>query len=130
VIAVDTNVVVRLLANDDPPQVKRAAALFARERVFVAKSVLLETEWVLRFTYGLSTAAIARSFRALTGLATVTVEDDGGVTQALDWFEAGLDFADALHLSSSCSEADGFATFDRQLLRDGARVTRRKVTSP
>ena len=44
-IAVDTNVLVRLLTGDDPAQAARAAALFAQEHVFIPKSVLLETAW-------------------------------------------------------------------------------------
>lgn len=51
-VAVDTNVVVRLLTNDHAAQAKRAVALFRANPIFVAKSVLLETEWVLRYSYG------------------------------------------------------------------------------
>jgi predicted nucleic-acid-binding protein len=54
VIAVDTNVIVRLVANDDPAQSPRAARLFAREDVYVPKTVVLETEWVLRVAYELT----------------------------------------------------------------------------
>jgi predicted nucleic-acid-binding protein len=43
-VAVDTNVVVRLLVNDDAAQAGRARALFEREQVFVSPTVLLETE--------------------------------------------------------------------------------------
>ena len=49
-LAVDTNLVVRLLTNDEPAQAKRAAAAFAANEIYIAKSVLLETEWVLRFS--------------------------------------------------------------------------------
>lgn len=128
-IAVDTNVVVRLLANDDPAQVKRAAALFESGRVLLSKTVLLETEWVLRYSYGRSTKALAHSLRALIDLSNVTVEDLEDVRQALDWFEEGLDFADALHLATGRA-ADSFATFDRKLIAAARRATKLKVAAP
>ena len=46
-IAVDTNLVVRLLANDDRHQVRKASEVFAANEVLLSKTVLLETEWVL-----------------------------------------------------------------------------------
>ena len=49
-IAVDTNVVVRLLAQDDPKQAA-ARTLFAAGPIWIAKTVLLETEWELRTVY-------------------------------------------------------------------------------
>jgi predicted nucleic-acid-binding protein len=53
VLAVDTNLVVRLVTNDDKTQATRAKAVFAANDAFVPKTVLLESEWVLRFTYEL-----------------------------------------------------------------------------
>ena len=44
--AVDTNVVVRLLAQDDPKQTAAARALFSAGSIWIAKTVLLETAWV------------------------------------------------------------------------------------
>ncbi len=46
--AVDTNIVVRLLTGDDARQAAQAAALFRSEDIWLSKSVILETEWVLR----------------------------------------------------------------------------------
>jgi len=40
----------------------------------VPKTVLLETAWVLRYSYGLPSVAIARTFRGLLGLPTVTFD--------------------------------------------------------
>ena len=57
-VAVDTNVLVRLLVADHAAQATRAAAVFRAGRVFIPKSVLLETEWVLRYSYNLGTAAM------------------------------------------------------------------------
>lgn len=46
--AFDTNVLVRLLVNDDLAQAKRAMARLLSDTVCISRSVLLETEWVLR----------------------------------------------------------------------------------
>lgn len=47
-IAFDTNLLVRILVMDHPEQVAIARRLMARETIFVSRTVLLETEWVLR----------------------------------------------------------------------------------
>ena len=52
-LSVDTNVVVRLLTADDPKQFRAAEALFAAGPVWISKTVILETEWVLRDSYRL-----------------------------------------------------------------------------
>ena len=117
-IALDTNVVVRLLADDDPDQSRRAAGLLEDNAVFVPLTVLLETEWVLRSVYALGRDALLRGLRGLLGLPNVTAEATGRVLYALSWYEQGLDFADALHLSSAVETSAGsFATFDVRLRR-------------
>jgi predicted nucleic-acid-binding protein len=116
VIAVDTNVVVRFLARDDPAQSPRAKALMETGSVFVLRTVVLETEWVLRTTYSFDRAAIADGITKLLGLPGVEVEEAAMVARALDWYGNGLDFADALHLASS-GRAQAFATFGRDLQR-------------
>ena len=127
-IALDTNVVVRLLVDDDPAQTRRARALLETCTAFVTPTVLLETEWVLRGAYDVGRAAIARSLRGLLGLRAVVIGDLQAVAQALDWFEAGLDFADALHLALS-AEARQFVTFDARLARRARRITARAVAA-
>lgn len=57
--------------------------------------------------------------RALAGIAHLTLEDRDAVLMALDAFDQGLDFADALHLARS-SRASRFATFDRRLAKRAA----------
>jgi len=47
-VAIDTNIVVRILTNDDPPQVARARRLLQGETAWIGLAVLMETEWVLR----------------------------------------------------------------------------------
>ena len=126
-IAVDTNVVVRFLVEDDVAQTDRAEAILRSGAVLVLKTVLLEAEWVLRSAYRLDRAAIGEGLRQLIGLPGIEVEDGAAVARAFAWFDQGLDFADALHLASS-GRAAAFATFDRALrrrARDAGRAPRR-----
>jgi predicted nucleic-acid-binding protein len=111
VIALDTNVLVRLVTRDDEEQVERARAALEGQQLFVAKTVLLETEWVLRFSYGLPRETIRAAFENVLGLRGLLAEDRSTVLLALAAYERGLDLADALHLASS-APADRFATFD------------------
>jgi len=121
-LAVDTNLVVRLLASDDMLQTRRAAALFASEQIFISKTVLLESEWVLRFSYELPPKVILQALRNIVGLPNVMVEQQREIAEALNGFEQGLDFADALHLASS-RRAGRFATFDKKLIKRAEKLT-------
>jgi predicted nucleic-acid-binding protein len=116
-IALDTNVWVRYVTNDEPDQAKRALAVLAEaEEIFVAKTTLLELEWVLRAAYALSTAAIIRALRHILGLPNVQVEMPNQLEKAIDFYEHGLDFADALHLASN-PEGVSFYTFDTAFIK-------------
>ncbi len=113
-IAVDTNVLVRLLVADDPHQTRRAKALASRGPLFVPVTVLLETEWVLRALYQVARGDIERGFRTLLDVADV--EDAADVARALDLFGQRLDFADALHVVRS-GRASAFVSFDEKLVK-------------
>ena len=114
--AIDTNVVVRMLVDDDRRQASAARELFANHEIFVPVTVALETEWVMRSGYGLTPAQIAAGLRRLGGLPGVTFEQSAEVAQALDWLEQGMDFADALHLART-TRCDAFVTFDRKFAK-------------
>lgn len=116
VLAIDTNVVVRYLTDDHPEQSPRARAIVEGGPVFLPVTVVLETEWVLRSAYGFDRTDLARALGAFFGLPTVSVEDSEKVAAALDLSSSGMDFADALHLARS-GHCDGFATFDRRLVK-------------
>ena len=117
-IAVDTNVVVRVITNDDPAQARAAAAVLERETVFLPVSVVLETEWVLRSVYDLDRVVVVRALRRFLGIPTVRAESAVSVRQALAWYEEGFDFADALHLASASEAgADRLVTFDGRFRR-------------
>lgn len=115
-IAVDTNLLVRLLTADEPRQELAARTVFASDAIWIAKTVLLETAWVLGRGYGFDDAAIRRSFQRILGLKHVEVEDEPSVIEALALNEHGIDLADAMHLSSRPRGAE-FVTFDKAFLR-------------
>lgn len=125
-IAVDTNVLARFYLNDDEEQAGVAARLLTEEEVFVAKTVLLELEWVLRGVAKIAPAAIARSLAHLLSLRNVRVEDEANVRIALKAYVHGMDFGDALHVASS-AVADRFATFDSRLVKRAPRGFARPV---
>lgn len=112
--AVDTNVLVRLLTQDDAAQAARAVALFRAEKIFIPKTVVLETEWVLRRLYRLERAVVIDAFHKLSELDNVEIEQFSVVNEALTLNEKGMDFADALHLASS-KNSQKFATFDEKM---------------
>ena len=95
-IAIDTNIIVRLLANDDPDQTARALRLLKEDRVFVASTVILETEWVLRSAYRADRGAIQQSLRKFLALPNVFIENEYAMLQALEAHAAGMDLARCL----------------------------------
>jgi predicted nucleic-acid-binding protein len=128
-IAVDTNILVRFLTHDDEQQYQQAYTLFQSPRVYIATTVFLETEWVLRYAYKYDASEIIRAFRMLVGLPNVEAEDSGKLANALTWHQAGLDFADALHLASS-QQCDALYTFDREFAKKGKSVSACEVKKP
>jgi predicted nucleic-acid-binding protein len=113
-VSIDTNVAIRLLVNDDPDQTKRVVALFKSHQIYITKTVALETEWVLRGVYNLDRKRVNAALTALFSLEQMQVEDAANLFAALDAHANGVDFADALHITSS-QRADTFATFDEAL---------------
>src|SRR5713101_2008844 len=122
--AVDTNVVVRLLTGDNPKQAAAARSLFASESIWIAKTVLLETGWVLRNLYGFEESAIHAAFTKLLGLKNVHAEDESSVAAALALATQGIELADAMHLSSRPPGAV-FVSFDKSFVQ---RARRAKVS--
>jgi len=127
VIAVDTNVLVRLLTRDDEKQFQKAVTLFAENDIFIAATAILETEWVLRYTYNFAPEAILDAFGKTFGLPNVQIQNPESIAQAIDLARKGLNFADALHLASAPKECGNFATFDTALIKQAKGLTRCKV---
>lgn len=127
-LTIDTNILIRYLMSDDPDQSLRARDLVGRMPVFIPTTVVLETAWVLRSAYGHQASMVSKAIRAVAGLPTVTLEDANRVLTALDWTDAGLDFADALHIAAA--GPDGFVSFDKALVRKAKDLAGIPVTEP
>jgi len=122
VIALDTNVLVRLVLYDDEAQARAVERLFIRARreqtpLFVADVVLCELVWVLTRRSGLSRADIANALDRLLRTELVVVADAATAENALAAYRAGKgDFADYLIREQSRAAAvTEVVTFDRAL---------------
>lgn len=128
-IAIDTNIVVRLLTRDDEPQYQKSLKLFQEQNVFIPDTVILETEWVLRFAYDFNRDEILSGFKKLFGLSNVYLTSHSLLSSVLQWYENGLDFADALHLAQSLS-CSAFYTFDNRLFKRGQLLVEYEIRQP
>ena len=68
--------------------------------VFLSRTVLLETEWVLRSRYNKSRSELLAFFRAVLDTDNTVVETAEVIGHAVDWYAQGADYADALHLAA------------------------------
>ncbi len=128
--AIDTNVLVRVITRDDKEQAARAVSfLEVQERVFLAKTVLLELEWVLRSTYKFARSEVLSALLAVLSIGNAEIEDATVVVQAIDWYGQGMDFADSLHIASA-GRQHKFASFDAALRRRAASLRAAEVVSP
>ena len=121
-ITADTNLLVRVLVQDDPEQARAAMDLLRRaELVAVPLPVLCELVWVLRRVYGFAAADCVAAIEALLA-ARVVVTDRPAVKCGLRLLAAGGDFADAvIAFSGRRLGGERFVSFDRravQLLAD------------
>ena len=119
-IAIDTNVLVRLLVRDDEGQFAAARGLIqkadnAGEPILIVLMVVLETEWVLRSRYKLDKTCIAHAFTQLLESRDVSIESPETLEEALYvWaHHPAADFADCL-LSARAAHLGRtrFMTFD------------------
>jgi len=118
-IGVDSNVLLRILLDDDAGQARRARRLAveaaAAGGLFVNLLVLAETVWTLRRSYRYSRAQLLDVVSDLAGTSGVTLADHAAVTEALTICNTSpADFPDAL--ISALNTRAGCATtytFDR-----------------
>ncbi len=120
VIGLDTNIIVRLIVDDDAEQVSRARSLILERGGFVQSSVLVETAWVLRKTYGYTVVQVAQFLMALYETDTLHFDMGERMPLVLDAMVNGLDIADAVHVASC--PVPTFATFDTALARRAAKI--------
>jgi predicted nucleic-acid-binding protein len=128
-IAVDTNIIVRLMTEDDKSQYQKSVNLFRRHDIFISITVLQETERVLRYSYQFNRRDINNALLSLAGLENVYIDNPTVLMQALDWHAQGMDFSDALHLSHSVRD-NPFYTFDQKLISTASKVTPYTLKKP
>jgi len=123
-LAVDTNVLVRLITRDDAKQVA-AAESFVAKGAWVSHLVLAETTWVLSAVYELPPAAIAMAIEMLLNHRNLTIQDPEVVAAALARFrkKLALGFSDCLVLEIARKAGHlPLGTFDKALSKlDGAQ---------
>ena len=125
-LAVDTNVLVRILVDEPGAAAEAAVArkLLAEEsRVFIPDISLVEAIWVLRESYGFGKEALLGAFVHLLENEGFVWGEWETVSKALGLFTSyNVDFADCLILAKAESAGATLATFDRKLARiEGVR---------
>ena len=118
-LAVDTNVLVRLLMRDDADQVSAAEAFVSRG-AWVSHLVLAETFWVLDSVYELTRAQIATAIEMLLNHRELSLQDADVVTAALDHYRRrpAVVFSDCLVLEIARKAGHlPIATFDRNFAK-------------
>ncbi len=127
-IAVDTNILARFYCDDpSDPEASRQRPVARRlllgsDAVFVPLTVVLELEWVMRGFYEVPASAFCDAVEHLLGMPQVTVERWEAVKDAIGLHRLGLDFADALHWSSSASCTRMLSFDDRRFVRRARRL--------
>ena len=117
--AVDTNVLVRLIARDDQRQTA-AAEDFIQAGAWVSLLVLVEAVWVLGAVYELTPLQQANGIQMLLSHRQLVLQDFETVTAALDQFKAKptLGFSDCLILELARKAGHlPLGTFDRGLAK-------------
>ena len=118
-IAVDTNLVVRILADDpgQPDQVDAARALASQsQQVFVPLIVQVETVWVLESGYGLSRETVIQALEQLEVNQAFVLEDEDLSHRALGLFRSSnVDYSDCVILSNCRAGKLELYTFDKRL---------------
>lgn len=121
-IALDTNVLVRFLVQDDPEQARVAAGVIDRltdaEPGFVGREVLVELVWVLERAYGYGRAEISGALDGLLSSTELLIEAADDVGAALDRYRGDFGFADLMIAAAARRAGAGeLVTFDRKAAR-------------
>lgn len=128
-IGLDTNVLVRYIAQDDRQQTAKATRVIEQECSetrpgFVAAIVLAELVWVLESCYGSARAEIVAVLQRILRAKQLVLQDKETIWKAVRSFEAGkADFADCLIERIGAShECEYTSTFDKHAAGAGMRL--------
>jgi len=124
-LALDTNVLLRTLVEDNPAQTEAARRCLLRAdsgeyRLFVSTVVLCELEWVLERRYRLSRVEIAGFIGVLLTAPALEIECHDSVARALSAYRAGKgDLSDyVIREAGRRAGCSSVLTFDKPLMRE------------
>lgn len=116
----DTNVLVRYLAQDDEAQLHAVLAMLLKKNAtfFVPDLVLVEVDWVLSSLYHWTPDEVAESFGRLLTVHNLIFEDEGRIRGALRALRQGADLSDEL-IVDRCRGmgCKSLASFDKGMLK-------------
>lgn len=118
--AIDTNVLIRLLAQDDPVQTRRAEAhLQSHAPLWISIAVLVEAIYVLTRLYGWKKPALLAMLQSITSSRQFIFQDQAAVISAMnEWILAKAGFVDCLNVAlARVHGQDPLATFDREVVK-------------
>ena len=128
--ALDTNVLVRYLVQDDAAQSAAARRLIRKcvtggQTLFIPVTVSLELEWVLRSNFGFGKDAVVKTLSDLLSSVELSFESERALEVALLLYKEGsADYSDCLHIALAVEAGEQpLWTFDRVASKvDGARL--------
>lgn len=109
--SVDTNILVRIIADSESEQAETARAVVSAG-VNVPLTVLLELAWTLRSRYNFERVRLNNALVGLLDIPEIHVEDEAAIRAALELHRRGAGIADAIHLVAARG-SDAFVTFDK-----------------
>ena len=121
-LALDTNVLVRFLVQDDPGQGAQAARVMAglteAAPGYVCREVLVELVWVLERAYGRPRAEVAAALEGLLSAPEIALEaDDDTATAILRYRDEAHGFADLMIAAAARRAGARLVTFDKRVAR-------------
>jgi predicted nucleic-acid-binding protein len=118
--ALDTNVLVRLLLADDAAQLAQVKQLLSQPQQFTSPiTVMQELVWVLEAN-DYTVAQVLHGMNLLLSLPNFKPTHVAEIRQALEWYDRGMDFADALHLALRGASSQ-LLTFDKAFIKLGKK---------
>ena len=128
--ALDTNILVRYLVEDDAAQLAAAkklirSALATGETLFIPITVTLELEWVLRSNFKFNKEQVTTTLSSLLAAAEITFESEPAAEIALALYrKSSADFSDCVHIALAHMAGESpLWTFDRAASKmDGAKL--------
>ena len=119
--ALDTNIIIRFLINDDIKQGERVKALFLKaeknsDSFFVSYAVILEVLYVLDSVYSFSRADILNALDSLLSMSVLSFEQTGAVQALISFGKKSLIELEDLFIGLIAKESgcDKTITFDKK----------------